>query len=113
MFILDLDNLRDCPEGLIGQFHELTCCTEVHRHDFFALVWLLQGQARLFVDFQYYNIKKGTLVCIAPGRFMHGKMTWKARRSVLVLIRGYTSNRIKIFRFFCIHCNKKVILPIY
>ncbi len=68
MFILDLDNLRDCPEGLIGQFHELTCCTQVHRHDFFALVWLLQGQARLFVDFQYYNIKKGTLVCIAPGQ---------------------------------------------
>lgn len=68
MFILDFDNLRECPEGLIGQIEELTCCTQVHRHDFFTLLWLIEGQARLFVDFQYYDIKKGTLVCIPPGQ---------------------------------------------
>ena len=66
MFILDFDNLRECPEGLIGQLDELTCCTQVHRHDFFSLIWLLEGHSQLFVDFHYYNIKQGTLVCIPP-----------------------------------------------
>jgi len=57
-----------CPLAAIGQFADLTCCTRVHRHDYFTLVWLGHGRADLFVDFAYHELSPGSLVCIAPGQ---------------------------------------------
>ncbi|VAW32117.1 hypothetical protein MNBD_CHLOROFLEXI01-123 [hydrothermal vent metagenome] len=67
MMIEEKDELA-CSAAAIGQFSDLTCCTQVHRHDYYGLVWLGCGDAHLFVDFTHYRLSAGSLICVAPGQ---------------------------------------------
>lgn len=42
--------------------------TKMHRHDFYELVWLWQGDCIFFSDFEHYSLKTGTLIFISPGQ---------------------------------------------
>jgi len=69
----------DCPNAGIGRFSDLTCCTQVHRHDFFNLVWLGQGKASVFVDFELQDLTAGSLIFITPGQVYAWEETAKDR----------------------------------
>jgi AraC family transcriptional activator of pobA len=39
-----------------------------HRHDFYAIFWIREGQLTHVIDQQTYEIHSGTICCIAPGQ---------------------------------------------
>lgn len=47
---------------------------EIHRHTYYELFWLVEGEGKLFNDFNWYTLRGGSIGIIAPGH-LH---TWEA-----------------------------------
>lgn len=39
-----------------------------HRHSYYTLIWIIQGNGKHLIDFQDYTLGNGQLYCISPGQ---------------------------------------------
>jgi AraC family transcriptional regulator, transcriptional activator of pobA len=64
------------PDVFVHDFVTLTCCiaSSFHRHPFYELVWVGDGEATYCCDFATYAVTANTLVFVGPGQ-VH---TWYA-----------------------------------
>jgi AraC family transcriptional activator of pobA len=42
-----------------------------HRHDYFVIIWIIQGHGKHLVDLETYTLEPGTVFCISPGQIHH------------------------------------------
>lgn len=43
-------------------------CESVHNHDYYEIVWIINGKGTLFVDFKEYAIENNTIFCLKPNQ---------------------------------------------
>lgn len=84
------------PGVFVAKFQDYACClsSPVHRHPFYELVWVSEGQAHFFCDFQDYVIPAGTMAFIAPGQVHQ----WQGHfEHVNLTIVGFTLNQLAYY----------------
>jgi len=84
------------PRVFVTSFADLPCCksSPVHRHPFYELVWVSQGEAKLFVDFHEFLVEPNTMAFIAPGQ-IH---TWEsAHEDTRLTIVGFTLEQLAYY----------------
>jgi AraC family transcriptional regulator, transcriptional activator of pobA len=78
-----------------GKFHLITFAESMrgghdrdapHRHDFFELIWLQQGEGRLRCDLKTFPLQAHTLMIVSPGQ-VHA---WEFDAEARGLIAGFT-----------------------
>ncbi len=57
-----------------------------HRHDFYEIVWITEGQGTLSIDLDHYPIQPNTLCLLAPGQ-IH---TWQVEQTPVGFVLGFT-----------------------
>jgi AraC family transcriptional activator of pobA len=43
-------------------------CESVHNHDYYEIVWMINGKGTLLVDFKEYAIENNTIFCLKPNQ---------------------------------------------
>ena len=51
-------------KDLVEQQDELN--ESVHSHDYYEIVWLINGKGRLFVDLEEHSIENNMIFCLKP-----------------------------------------------
>lgn len=87
-----------------------------HRHDFYQLIWLTEGNGRLVCDLKEWDFEAGTLFFAAPGR-LH---CWKPETPARGIALGFTDEFLcaetdrpsALGRFAYLHEAEKPLLPL-
>ena len=64
----------------------LSSAMTAHRHDFYEIVWVTQGQGTISIDLDRYPIQPNTLCLVAPGQ-VHA---WEVETSPSGFVLGFT-----------------------
>ncbi len=89
----------------------------MHRHDFYELVWLRDGDCTFFSDFQHYPLDQGSLIFISPGQ-LHDYLVVPGQACRL-LIYGFrptvlptvAHHLVNILPFDDTNCNPTLPIP--
>lgn len=60
---------------------------DVHKHSFYEILWVDEGESRQIIDFKNYELGKGSLFFISPGQ-VHEFIEWQPLKGGTIMFTG-------------------------
>jgi len=60
-----------------------------HRHSYFTIIWVLEGEGTHYIDFKAYPIRPGTIFFVSPGQVHHIELTAPPKGYVILFTEDF------------------------